>query len=51
MAQAVIWGLPLALAVLLGAFGRGRLAGPLGVAAAALGLLALLLVLAGAEGL
>jgi hypothetical protein len=49
MTQALVWGAPLALAVLVGAFGRGRFAGPLGWSAGALGLLALLLVLL-AEG-
>lgn len=44
MSQAVIWGAPLALAVLLGAFGRGRFTGPLGWAAAALALACVLLL-------
>lgn len=44
MANAMIWAAPLALAVVLGAFGRGRFTGPLGWAAAALALFALLLL-------
>lgn len=44
MRQAMIWGAPLALAVLAGALLRGRLAGPLGWAAAALALFAVLLL-------
>jgi hypothetical protein len=44
MKQALLWGAPLTLAVLAGALLRGRLAGPLAWAAAALALFAVLLL-------